>query len=360
MSTFAEDMLGVATGGISSVFDTGLNIAQYYATSAIDHKYWQKRYDITRTDYLADRQHQEEYNSPSNQMKLLAEAGLNPNLIYGKFGGVGSSGTSSAQQQQAQLGRGSSSTSDIALKAAALSQRQQHLAQIDGISAQAELDRAQAENIRTQTNWYGSYMQSAIDLNKATMEKYYADAKLSADQSQLTLLQGALTEAQTAFTNGQIGLQEFLRENIIAQTGMFSAQEDYYQDAARLNEIDYDLKTFQRDLNNAIRSAGGVDKIAQNQLNTLSEQFKILQARASVEGNKVMQWIEHIAPVLVDATEAGKNTSDAVLNWTKRNDSKNSKGLAAGAISGVAESLGDNISTDDMIKLLKLLVEYGS
>lgn len=360
MSNFASDLLGIATGGISGIVNTGLNIGQHAATSAIDHKFWQKRYDITRADFLADREHQEEYNSPSNQMKLLAEAGLNPNLIYGKFGGVGSSGTSSAQQQQAQLGRGSSGTADVALSAAAMAQRQQHIAQIDGISAKAELDRAQAENIRTQTNWYGSYMQSAIDLNKATMEKYYSDAKLNADKSQLTLLEGALLEAQTNFTNGQIGLQEFLRENIIAQTGVFSAQKDYYQNAALLNEIDYDLKTFQRDLNNAIRSAGGVEKISQNHLETLSEQLKILKARASVEGSKVMQWIEHIAPVLVDATQAGKNTSDAVLGWAKRNDSKNSKGEAASSILGVVDSLGDDISTDDMIKLLKLLVEYGT
>lgn len=45
-------------------------------------------YDRDRNNYLSDRQHQEDYNSPINQRKRLEEAGLNPALIYGSATGA--------------------------------------------------------------------------------------------------------------------------------------------------------------------------------------------------------------------------------------------------------------------------------
>lgn len=49
------------------------------------NKQWQaERYDIERKDSLADWTRQNEYNSPTSQMARLRQAGLNPNLVYGK------------------------------------------------------------------------------------------------------------------------------------------------------------------------------------------------------------------------------------------------------------------------------------
>ena len=350
MASIGADLgLSAATSAV----DLGFNTAQYAINSAINHKYWQKQYDITRSDFLADREHQESYSSPENQMKLLAEAGLNPNLVYGKFQGAGAVGSSSqAQQQPSSKGSTPFGTTDVAMKMAAMAQRDQALANIDSIEAAAELQRAQAENIRLQSQWYGTHMQSVIDTNKATIEKLYADAKLSADQSQLILVEGALKEAQEEYVRGQIGLQEYLRQNIIAQSGLFSSQSRYYDDAAKLNQIDYELKAFNRDLQNAIREADGIDKMSKIHLDSLQERFNILKATASVEGSKVMQWIEHIAPVLVDLSTAGKNTSDAVLSWSKRNSSEERKDNVT---SELLTTMDEDIDTGDMIKLLKIL-----
>lgn len=44
----------------------------------------EKQYEIQRIHALQDWERQNQYNSPAEQMKRLKEAGLNPNLVYGK------------------------------------------------------------------------------------------------------------------------------------------------------------------------------------------------------------------------------------------------------------------------------------
>lgn len=55
-----------------------------------------RRYNKQRSDMLADRDYQNQYNSPVAQMERLKEAGLNPNLVYGN----GAAQMPSAQGQQ--------------------------------------------------------------------------------------------------------------------------------------------------------------------------------------------------------------------------------------------------------------------
>lgn len=55
----------------------------------------EKMYNLQRADALADWQRQNAYNSPAAQMERFKQAGLNPNLIYGK----GDSGSASPVQQ---------------------------------------------------------------------------------------------------------------------------------------------------------------------------------------------------------------------------------------------------------------------
>lgn len=51
-----------------------------------EQREWSKEdYEQMRKDYLADREYTNRYNSPIQQMQRLREAGLNPNLLYGKF-----------------------------------------------------------------------------------------------------------------------------------------------------------------------------------------------------------------------------------------------------------------------------------
>lgn len=51
-----------------------------------------KQYRKMRNDAILDRQHEEWYNSPEQQMRRLQEAGLNPNLVYGNGASAGIAG----------------------------------------------------------------------------------------------------------------------------------------------------------------------------------------------------------------------------------------------------------------------------
>lgn len=70
-----------------SIIDAGsslLNTAATIFTNKSQRKYNEKMYQRQRTDSLADWAMQNEYNSPASQMERLRQAGLNPNLVYGK------------------------------------------------------------------------------------------------------------------------------------------------------------------------------------------------------------------------------------------------------------------------------------
>lgn len=54
-------------------------------TNRAQMAYNQEQYDRQRKDALADWTMQNEYNSPKAQMARFADAGLNPNLIYGQM-----------------------------------------------------------------------------------------------------------------------------------------------------------------------------------------------------------------------------------------------------------------------------------
>lgn len=69
--------------GASNLVGQGIN---YAATSSINQatQTWnEKMYGQQRMDALADWMRQNEYNSPTAQMRRLKEAGLNPHLVYG-------------------------------------------------------------------------------------------------------------------------------------------------------------------------------------------------------------------------------------------------------------------------------------
>ena len=75
------------TAGITSgamLLGAGINALSTSKQNQKQREWNEKMYGIQRADALADWQRQNEYNSPLQQMQRLKEAGLNPNLVYGK------------------------------------------------------------------------------------------------------------------------------------------------------------------------------------------------------------------------------------------------------------------------------------
>lgn len=76
---------GVLSNGINAIFNKKANDQSYQRA--------QESYDKQRRDNLTDWQTQNAYNHPSEQMKRMKEAGLNPAMMYG-----GGQGVTTAQQ----------------------------------------------------------------------------------------------------------------------------------------------------------------------------------------------------------------------------------------------------------------------
>lgn len=97
--------MGMPSGGIGSVGDyvgAAVSVGNTIASGVQNRKQreWnEKMYNLQRSHALADWQRNNEYNSPAAQMQRLKEAGLNPNLMYGK----GTTGTSTSTPNQAKV-----------------------------------------------------------------------------------------------------------------------------------------------------------------------------------------------------------------------------------------------------------------
>lgn len=71
-------------GSVTSSINTASTALANSGLNRKTIKYNKEMYDKQRADALSDWTMQNEYNSPRAQMARLREAGLNPNLVYGK------------------------------------------------------------------------------------------------------------------------------------------------------------------------------------------------------------------------------------------------------------------------------------
>lgn len=87
MSGELNSWMQVAASGTGDFFGAGVNA---YVARQMNHEqrqYNNQMYVQQRLDALADWNRNNAYNHPQQQMERLKEAGLNPNLIYGKGAG---------------------------------------------------------------------------------------------------------------------------------------------------------------------------------------------------------------------------------------------------------------------------------
>lgn len=160
----------LASAGISMLGNTvGNFIQQGMSKSAQNQAYdlSMKQYERQRSDALADRQFENEYNSPAAQMARLKAAGLNPNLVYGE--GVQAAGQSSSTRSS-QVGH----VQSIPTPANPLS---------DGINTylKAKLQDAQIDKIIQDTKT--SSAQEYLTGNKAETEKWKYETEFQRSES---------------------------------------------------------------------------------------------------------------------------------------------------------------------------------
>lgn len=174
-----------------------------------------------------------EYNDPSNQMKRLSDAGLNPNLVYGS-GAVGNSSSQAAgpslptmsayQAPQNMLG-GLSDMFDAALKVANIKKTEQ---ETQNLSETQRVTRFQADKAKLEVDYQGYInaktkeeaaqwkrkLELDLSLTDASVNRSWSDISLNdvrkADlSSQISFRDGVQTDSVRAGT-------ALTRENMIS------------------------------------------------------------------------------------------------------------------------------------------------
>lgn len=184
-------------GAISSVVGTGVNAFVQSRFNREERIQEQKRYERGRKDSLSDFHLENEYNSPSAQMKRLKDAGLNPNLVYGKgatqaAATVNSSSPSSINANPPQFDIGSTMSSYVDTKV--------KQAQIDNLHSQNETQKQEtllkaAQTLSTIQSTKGttfdleqkqSLAATTLEAAKLNVQKLSADIRKTIADTQFT------------------------------------------------------------------------------------------------------------------------------------------------------------------------------
>jgi len=118
-------------GAAQSITNSASDIFNYYQS--------ERNYKRNRSDALSDWNLVNQYNSPEAQMQRFRDAGLNPNLIYGR-GDSGSAGSVNTPEASAFQATGRSSRTNLDFMATQLGM------------ADLKIKQAQANNLNVQTD----------------------------------------------------------------------------------------------------------------------------------------------------------------------------------------------------------------
>lgn len=160
-------MTGAEIGAVAAPVIQGMSSGLFAnAQNKRMMRFQREMYDRQRQDALSDWDRQNLYNSPSEQMRRLQEAGLNPNLMYGQ----GSTGESSATPRQA-TAHGNAGTAlpdtgalgQVALNAMQMRQIQSNIARTDAETASIEA--------RTYTQEFDNRVKDALGISHFTSKE---------------------------------------------------------------------------------------------------------------------------------------------------------------------------------------------
>lgn len=195
--TGLEFALPLIMGGLSG----GVNAYMQQQRDKKERKWNQEDYAQQRADALADFERTNQYNSPQQQMVRLRQAGLNPNLVYGK----GADNTS-AMVRSSNINKSTPSAYQIPEQpitqiAQGFMDMQMKQAQTDNLTIQADLMRKEAllkdvtaTKVLQETANSQFQLQQANSLKDLVVEQ----AKANLQNTQATTVG---TQATTLLTN---------------------------------------------------------------------------------------------------------------------------------------------------------------
>lgn len=220
------------------LLNTSMNYAAQSSINRKTQRYNREMYDLQRKDALADWTMQNEYNSPMSQMARLREAGLNPNLVYGK----GADNTSGAvRSSQAPAWNPKAPEVDINPGASLM------------LFYDLQMKQAQIDNLK---------VQNTVQLQEAMLKKAMTSN----------------VEQNTANTEFDLGLKGDLRSY---------SMESKIQELRKLKQgIDIDLQANERA---AAMNSANLLTAAENVLNLRAQ-----RANTEAERNRIMQSVDNL------------------------------------------------------------------
>lgn len=283
MSAFG---LGVA----NSAINMGFNMIQGAGSGLINNLFYKRNLDLQVEKQKELFDYQNEYNSPANQYQRLLAAGLNPNLMYGENASSGNGSMPSSPSGVANPGN--YSTRDVVSGALQFQQLKQVEADLELKTANARLINAQAGMAEQQLERNPEMLD--LTISKANKDLEEAASRIDLNKSSISLnsAKQALAVADEAFKRGEISLQTYRKQQIVAQTMLYTSEKDHYkiQNALDSLELKYQKYFYSDD--------GQIKWLSEMDRERAIKQMRIQTAEAAAEldikGSKALKWVDYI------------------------------------------------------------------
>lgn len=237
---------------VSQSINTATNIIAQANVNKKTREWNEKMYGVQRADALADWTRQNEYNSPTSQMARLREAGLNPNLVYGKGAdntsdAVRSSNAPSwnprAPESRINAGQSLLLAADLAIKQATADNLKVQNTVLDQDKllkmAQTRATLAGAGLGELDLDVKTSLRDTNIDFRKGELQKLYADTKYTLDHNER---QAAMQAPNLAKAMEEVLTIKLARTKIPHEIEHIKALIELAGRDSRLKELDIALK----------------------------------------------------------------------------------------------------------------------
>ena len=245
------ELLAAATAASSEQANQIKNREHIDRVNAENRAFAEATYAKQRADALADWERNNQYNAPVQQMNRLRQAGLNPNLVYGK--GADNTATM-ARASNSQLGNAIAPRIDTLGMGGMLAkyiQLKQIKTQTDNVEANTSTAKMEAALKGAQTAQLAASTATTafeLDKSKALMDSQVKQAQLNNEltQSNITNLQQQTNinldrnerEQLSNSANVQKTLQEILTEKLKQAQIEQSTKRDVAQTAVLTQDID--------------------------------------------------------------------------------------------------------------------------
>ena len=210
------------TSAAMSALDAGFNLVGSTVNGLMSNLFYKRNLNLQKEAQKELIDYQNAYNTPSAQMQRLAEAGLNPHLVYGSQAPAGISGNAPAPSGA--LPSGGFNTSDVTANMLRLQQMKGVESQIDLNDSIARKNNAEATYTEMMAGRYNELTDVQIREANQRMEESASRMDLNKSTIQWQTADKALKLADEAFRRGEIGLQQYRKQLLIAQSNLYRTQ----------------------------------------------------------------------------------------------------------------------------------------